>query len=196
MLLLFGIILPVYVRTNIILKLWLGNIDQYMVEFVHIVLIYSMILLLGDPITTIVQASGKVKLYHLTVDGFTLVCLPIAIIVSKSGAGATLTLVVIDVVFALAHILRLVIVKRIIPFSYLTYIKKSIIPIILIVFFSFVFSCFIDNLFDNNILGILFFSGTSFVFVVVLSFMFLLTTQERTMLITFLKKWLTNTSHH
>ena len=76
----FVILLPLFVQTEYILELWLGQVTPFTVSFVRIMLVYSLILAIGNPITTIIQAAGKVKLYHTAVDGFCLLAFPISFV--------------------------------------------------------------------------------------------------------------------
>lgn len=122
------LILPIYVVTEPLINLWLGNVGQYMVEFTRLSLAYTFILCLSNPITTIIQAANRVKLYHGIVDTFTLFSLPIIYLMFKYNASPVYAYVTTVIVFAFAHILRLMILRKTIDFSIKGYLLKFVIP--------------------------------------------------------------------
>lgn len=122
------LILPIYVITEPLIKLWLGNVEQYMVEFTRLSLVYTFILSLSNPITTIVQAANKVKYYHGIVDTFTLVSLPVIYFLFKSDIPPVCAYIITIIVFALAHILRLMVLRKTIVFSVKRYLQQFILP--------------------------------------------------------------------
>mgnify|MGYP003305026157 FL=1 len=67
-LLMYMLILPIYICAPKLLSIWLGTVGDYMVDFVRLTLIYTLILTLSNPVTNIVQAAGKVKIYHCIVE--------------------------------------------------------------------------------------------------------------------------------
>lgn len=137
-LLMYVIVLPVIICTKDILQIWLGEVGEYMVVFVQLSLIYTIILIISYPITAIIQAGGNVKLYHGVVDGFSLVTLPIIYILFRFNFSAYWAYLVSIVVFGIAHILRLYVLKK--EFSYFSihnYIRQFIVPSIIVVLISF-----------------------------------------------------------
>lgn len=140
--LMFIVILPIYVETQSILELWLGNVEQYMVEFTRLSMIYTFLICFSNPITTIVQAANKVKIYHLLVDGFSLITLPIIYLLFKFDYSPVYAYVVSVVVFSIAHFLRLAILKNIIEYSLKEYFIKCLIPILFTVLLCAILSKF------------------------------------------------------
>lgn len=131
----FIVVFPLFMNTEFILRLWLGEITPFVVDFTHIMLIYALILSLNNPITTIVQAAGRVKLYHSVVDGFALLVLPLLYLGLKFQISVNLCLWVLVVIFLFAHVLRLIILKKVIRFSILNYIKSFVVPATLVTIF-------------------------------------------------------------
>lgn len=78
-------ILPLCLEIDLVLKIWLGKVGVYMEEFSILMLLYILILNMNNPITTIIQAAGKVKLYHSIIDSFTLLSIPLIIVAIKLG---------------------------------------------------------------------------------------------------------------
>ena len=85
------ICLPLYIDMEYILNIWLNCTNQQAILFSRLILIYTLVLCLGNPITIIIQATGKVKEYHLAVESFTLLCLPITYVLFRLGLPASAT---------------------------------------------------------------------------------------------------------
>lgn len=127
--LLFILAFPIILNTRFILKLWLGQISDYMTIFVNLMLIFTIIQRLSDPITVIAQAANKVKLYHGIIDSFTMLTLPISYLILRIHYPADTVFFISISIFIIAHILRLIILKMFFNISITMYLKKIIVPI-------------------------------------------------------------------
>jgi len=128
--------LPVMVEVQFILNLWLINVTDYMVIFTRLIIIYTMILSLQNPITTLVHATGQIKKYHIIVELITLLCLPISYIFLKLGYPAEYTMYISILVFTFAHFVRLWILKGLMKISIVDYIKRIISILIMVTLIS------------------------------------------------------------
>ena len=138
-LLLYIILFPLAVKMNFVLSVWLGVVGEYMVEFSRLMMIYVVLVAIGTPITIIMQAANKVKLYHGVVDGFALVCLPISYICFKIFVfPASTVFIVMIIVFAIAHCIRLSIMRRFVSLRYGDYLRQFVFPVIGVVLLSLV----------------------------------------------------------
>ena len=186
--LLFVIILPLFLETEYVIKIWLGNVEQYMALFVKLMLVYALILSLSDPITTIAQASGKVKRYHGIVDGFTILTLPLTYVAFKNGGEPKLAFYISIGVFLIAHILRLLVLKSIVDFSIRRYLKLIIIPIIISALVAIIPSYWLMKAIDEGILRFIIVCLFA-VLLAALSLLFIVfRKEERQFLIQYLKK--------
>ena len=145
------LILPIYLSTEPLIRLWLGTVGQYMVEFTRLSLVYTFILCLSNPITTIVQAANRVKCYHGIVDTFTLLSLPVVYLLFKRGVSPTYAYMTTIIVFGIAHIIRLIVLRRTIVFSVKNYFQKFIIPSGFALVLSSIFVCPLSHIKWNNI---------------------------------------------
>lgn len=188
-LLIFVIVLPIMLSTKDILQIWLGEVGEYMVAFVQLSLIYTLILILSYPITAIVQAGGNVKLYHGVVDGFSLSALPIMYILFKFGCNAYWAYIVSILIFGIAHIFRLYILKKVFqPFNIHFYISQFIIPAIAIVVTSFLIMMPIKLLLRDDLLSAFVTDGISCFIAILLGWLILLSKSERLMITNLLFK--------
>ena len=74
--LLFIISMPLMTNMEYILRLWLKNVPEYTVMFAKLALIDALIMSLTDPISTGIQAIGKLKWYQIIVGGLFLLNVP------------------------------------------------------------------------------------------------------------------------
>lgn len=171
----FLLLLPIACETNTILNLWLDIVTEEMVVFTRLSILYTFLLIISNPITAIVQAANKVKSYHLVVDSFTLLSLPVSYVLFRLSFPSFTAYLVTITFFSIAHLLRLFILKKIMRFSIMYYFISFVIPAVLTVVLSYVFSqfftpdlgspilnlvckCFYDSLLIICVCGLLVFS--------------------------------------
>lgn len=126
--LLFILIAPLFVEIEYVLRLWLGEVEPYMASFVRLMLIYAIVLSISEPITAIVQAAGKVKVYHGIVDTFTLLTLPLSYLAFRMGLEPQYGFLISIGIFVVAHVMRLYILRSFFAFSIRQYIRTFVFP--------------------------------------------------------------------
>lgn len=124
--------LPLIVEMEYVLQIWLGEVTEYMVVFSQLTLVYSFIAALQNPVTTLVHATGRIKKYSILVESVILLSLPLSYVAFRVGAGPVSTFWITIAVFIIAHMVRLLILKELIPFSILEYVRKFILPAFLV----------------------------------------------------------------
>lgn len=148
--LLFIVMLPLLVKTDYILNLWLGEVVEYMVPFTRIIIIASLIMSLGLPITTIIQATGKNKYYHMIVDGFISVSVVLIYFALKIGLAPSFSLSISIIIYMIAHYIRLVFLKKLANESINVYIKSCLFPMATILIMNWGVIYIIDCLIGND----------------------------------------------
>ena len=104
--------IPLIFELEGILQLWLGNYTPEMVLFSRLYIIFTIILCLHNPITTIIQATGNIKKYILYVESLTILNVPICWIIFKMGMPSFMIFVIMISLGILAHIMRLIILNK------------------------------------------------------------------------------------
>ena len=181
------IVIPLYLELEYILTLWLGSIEQYTVQFSRLLLIYITLIAISNPITAIIHAAGAVKKYHLVVDGFTLLSLPTTYIAFKLGYEPYMAFVISNIIFSIAHIIRLAVLKSVISFSYTEYIIKLILPSVLIIIASTFVVTFVELCISHDFLRLIMVFTTSIIVILILTLYLLMTKPERDRVINFIK---------
>lgn len=130
--LLLALSIPVMVETETILTVWLKTVPDYTIPFLRILLIIVLIDSAARPLMTAATATGDVKKYQSIIGGILLAILPIAYIVLKSGGNPASVYVVHLIICSIAFLARLLIVRPLISLSLAEYIKRVILPCIIV----------------------------------------------------------------
>ena len=132
--------LPIISQMNTILSLWLGDpITTEMVLFGQLVIIYTVFMALHNPITTIIQATGHVKEYHVSVESCTLLCLPLTWLLFHLGLPSHALFFSMITVTVLAHIIRIFCLKKFYPhFSINQYVCSFLFRGVILILIGFI----------------------------------------------------------
>lgn len=186
--LLFLLSLPILLETDFILSIWLETVPDHTVNFVRIILFTTLLDSLINPMFTANLASGKVKVYHITISSISYTFMPITYFALKYYGKPEIVFVCLFVTQCLGLIARLFIVRYQIKLPIRYYCTNVFKPI----FWVFVLSIVFPLLFMyNNEEGWFRFFFTSFLSVMsVLIFSLLLgiKKEERMLLIEKVKR--------
>lgn len=151
--LLLFIALPIMIETQTILTLWLKIVPEHTVWFVRLILCILLIDTLSNPLMISAQAVGRVKVYQSVVGGLLLLILPIAYVALRLGGNPETVFIVHMVVAVSALICRVIIVGRMVSFTFALYARKVLLPTTSVFLLT---SCISAGLFcvipDNGIL--------------------------------------------
>lgn len=99
---------PMFLEMDSVLHVWLKSDNVQTILFSRLILVYTFIMALNNPISFIMQASGKVKEYFVPVETFTLLCMPATWLLFKVGCPAQATFYAMIVAAMLSHVMRLI----------------------------------------------------------------------------------------
>ncbi|OUO78734.1 oligosaccharide flippase family protein [Bacteroides sp. An269] len=123
------ITIPIMLNTEEILSIWLKEVPEHTVVFLRIIMLSSLIEVLSVPLANMLQASGKIKIYQLTVSILFLLNIPISYIFLRLGYNPETTLWINMAIIVLSMFPRLYICKNIIGLSINDYMKDVIVRI-------------------------------------------------------------------
>jgi O-antigen/teichoic acid export membrane protein len=144
--------LPLALEMPFILSLWLKNPPEYTVLFTRLTLIDALIDSVSYPIMTAAQATGRIKLYQLAVGGMLLLNLPVSWVLLLFGAPAYSVMIAAVCLTLAVFIVRLVILKRLVAFSPMRFIKEVFIPVCLTASASLVLPALIFGFIESGFL--------------------------------------------
>jgi len=144
--------LPLFFTSEYFLRLWLGeNVPSYAPLFTKIVLITILIECFATPISNLVHATGKMKVFQLVTSAVIILVIPLAYIVLKFGSPPPAALYCSLFMAPLIQLTRLLLVRNILPFSISAYLKEAILPSIKVALVSCGIMLLINRLLETYI---------------------------------------------
>ena len=164
--------LPIFIKTKYVLSLWLQVIPEYADTFLRIILISSVVDAISNPIIISVMATGKVKLFEITVGIILLFILPASYLALKLGAPPYSVFIIHLVFCCIAYIARLLIFKVTITFDLKGYfnevVKRCFVVLVLSILVpTYIASCLADSFLSLIIISVLSTLSTIFIIYIV-----------------------------
>lgn len=132
--LLLIISVPIIYGMPTLLNVWLGSdtVSDDMIIFSQLILVYSLVSVLEQPITMLIRATGNVKKYQIVVGGITLCTIPICILLFFLGLPAYWSLLSLTAVYLVAHFARLFIARSQVELSIKNYLITVGVPVLVV----------------------------------------------------------------
>lgn len=133
--------LPISFSVNEILSAWLKEVPAYTGPFTTLILAYSLVDVLNNPIWTLALAVGELKKYISVGSTVFLTIFPLAYIALKCGHSPVSVFVIMVVVRILYLIVVLRIIHGYVAYSYKDYASQVILPIFRVAAITAVVAC-------------------------------------------------------
>lgn len=125
--------LPIVIETPYIIQLWLGQLPEYVVEFTRIIVLITAIDAMANPLMTTAHATGNIRLYQSLVGTMVICNVPISYLLLRYGDFPPTIVFGVSTGISLAALfVRLWIVKRLVDFPVVKYIKNVFVKCLLI----------------------------------------------------------------
>lgn len=134
LLLLFS--LPIFLEAECVLKLWLKIVPDYSVLFLRLAMIGGMIKMLGNTGFTACMATGKIKKYSIWVTAVGITAFPITLISYRLGCPVEFSYYSYIFAYAMVEFVRLVLMKSMIGFPPMRFVKEVFLNAIIVTFLS------------------------------------------------------------
>lgn len=122
--------IPVIVVTPKLLNIWFTQVPEYASIFVRLTLCIALITAIGNPILTLIIASGKIKKYQILAGGMAFLNLPLSYIFLKMGYSPSSVYYISLIIVSFNFFLKLIFAK--------TKASLDIKPIIFTLFIRFI----------------------------------------------------------
>lgn len=148
---LFIIFIPLYFNVDFVLQVWLKNVPEYSVDFVKLILIWSLIETLNGPLYMAIGATGKIKAYQIIVGIINLLNIPLVIgaFILKFSPLCVLYIRIVLNVFAL--FVRLGISKWTFFLRIKEYSKQVLINVCFVSIISYLFTLVMGHFFHTEV---------------------------------------------
>ena len=144
------IVIPLLFNLQHVLKLWLGDVPEYTYQFLVIILLSTIIGTMASPITTAIQATGKIKYFQIGIALLFMSEIPIAYLLLKLGFNPYLVVLPAIVTQFIGVFFRFFVLQRLVPGYSLMYFMKSIVLKCLLIFATCFFLCFLVQAFIDK----------------------------------------------
>ncbi len=155
--LLLLVAVPIGIRAPYILRLWLGELPEYVVIFVRILLCVSLVEAVSGPLMRASDATGDIKKYHLVVGGVLMTIVPVAYIFLKLDYPPQSVFYTYLVISILALGARLIILRQKIRLSVRKYATNVILPIFYVTTFALPASYLLSQYISLDFAGLILF---------------------------------------
>lgn len=193
-LLLFALNLPVFVKTEYILGLWLVKVPEYTVIFIRLLIIIRLFRAFARPIIIAVHATGNIKRLNLYA-GLTslLLNLPITYLFFRMGYEPYISYIVSIFVNFICTYLELKVLSSQMEFSIVDYIKKVYLVALSIALLSMVAVYYINSLYvEESFYSLIAVAISSFTCNAVLTYYIACDADTRSKIVMFIKNKIQN----
>lgn len=135
--------LPLTIEAPYVIQLWLGQLPEYVVPFMRLIIAITAVDAMANPLMTTAHATGKIALYQSLVGSMTILNIPVSYIFLSFGYGPLIVFEVSLVISVINLFLRLWIVKRLVDFPVANYIKQVFANCLFVAVISAVAPCLI-----------------------------------------------------
>jgi O-antigen/teichoic acid export membrane protein len=156
-LLLWIMVLPIILKLDYVLSVWLTQIPENTIIFTKLLMIYGLMYSFIRPMVMAIQATGKVKGIQISAGVLLILVLPISWILLENDFPIYSPFIVMLCMWIFHILLEIFFLKRLIGFSSISFLKISVVPLIIIISISLLSLNYLSNLIDNNIYQLLLF---------------------------------------
>lgn len=146
--------LPLIIEAPYVIQLWLGQLPEFVVPFMRLILVITAIDSMAHPLMTTVHATGKIALYQSLVGTMTILNIPISYVFLHLGHEPVIVFEISLIISVVNLFLRLWIVKRLVDFPVLRYIKEVFFNGLFVAIFSSILPVWVNRIVKDDIVGV------------------------------------------
>lgn len=188
MLILCIIVLPLLLELPYIFKLWLGDVPENSIEFTRAIIILALITQTSAGLMSVVQSSGKLKWYVISISTTLFCTLPIAYVLLAGGTAPVWALWTACITEIVAVALRLYFAHRLKAIPVLLYLKKAVLPNLMLMLIIGIILWGFIQLMEVSLTRVILVVLLDVVLYLLLSWHLIFTSSEQTYLKTAIKK--------
>ena len=113
--------MPLVIEAPFVIQLWLGQMPEYVVPFVRLIIVITAIDSMSTPLMTAIHATGNNRLYQFTVGMIMIMTLPVSYFFLKLGYSPISVFVISLALSVLSLFVRLIIAHKQIGLPFIKY---------------------------------------------------------------------------
>ena len=186
--LLYMMVLPIAVELNYILNIWLDKVPDYTHQFTIIILVTALVDVLNTPLTTITNASGRVKTYNIITSIIGIAVLPMSFIALKLGASPEWVFICSLFTSVIVQYFGLRNLSKISDFTIKEYWIAVLRPILILIIITVPFPMLAKQIPTSGIISFLITLMTTTLTIALVSYFIALTHNEKEIVKSYIKK--------
>lgn len=119
------LLFPLWIELDWVLHIWLGEVPENVLLYSQLYLIMAAVSLTCGGLAHRVNATGKIKWFKINVSCFFLLCIPMGYFLLCEGWPAHTMIILFIMADVFQRMIQLVLLKKIIDFDSLLYIKEA-----------------------------------------------------------------------
>lgn len=131
-LLIFVIVIPLFANTDIILRLWLNYVPEYLVSYTRLTIFMSTFLAGFEVSRTAVTAAGNIRNYVLMPNLLFVIQLPVAYFMATITDSPFYVMLVITIIDVLVYLFRLYLGAKVSKYTFAKFVYRVYMPCVTI----------------------------------------------------------------
>ena len=185
--------LPLLLETDYVLRLWLGEVPDYTLHFVRLVLLFSISESFTYTLTTGILATGRIRRLQLTVGLMRMMNLPLSYVLLRMGCQPELTFVVAIIVSQVNLFIRLRLVQEHVSLPIGRFYLHVVVRTLAVAAMVFLCLAAAQSRMPEGALRLVVVTALSFSLFGAAAFAVVLSSDERSLLVGLIKKYLHRT---
>lgn len=144
-------VIPLFLETELILRLWLTIVPEHAVAFVRLTLIAATINVISDSIIKGLHATGKIKKYMIIVGSIEILNFPLTYIAFRMGAPVEVSYYIFIIVYLCLVFIRVFLIKNLISLHFSDYFKQVFLKCIWVTIPSLTIPLVISVMMDDSV---------------------------------------------
>ena len=151
---LIGIVaIPLYIKIEPIMKIWLNDVPQYTVSFCRWMLLANSFGIISSLFTSIIHATGRIKALSLIGGTLYILTLPIIYLLFKYICRPELAYIVLFVMVICSLVCNILITKNLVPSLSIKLIMRKILPVVSCLVITLLFLLLINPHVPDSFIG-------------------------------------------
>lgn len=174
------VVVPLFLETDTILKIWLNTTDNFAILFTKSMLVFTVVLAINQPVTALIRALGYVKEYHLPVESILILSFPATFIFYKLGFPAIYNCYILIFFAIVAHVVRILVLRKYFPFFQIKqYLSNFLLSAVFNTTVIFLFLFVLHTIIENAIIRLLIIAFTNVILIGVFVYFISLTKEDK-----------------
>ena len=123
-------LVPLEFETGTLLRLWLGDVPEYSMAFVRLMLLGLFADMAFNPLLTLIQADGRIRVYYIVSSLVGMLVFALSWLAFSRGAEPYVSYILFAAVYSAVDIIKLCTVRRLAGFPVWDFLKETVLPLL------------------------------------------------------------------